>query len=321
MYALGDKASSEALIRDLYIDLRRRVNSWASVTRQTAQARMGYIGQHLVSVVTGIPGGMSGARGYDLAYADGRHSEIKTCYRVDQLGSCTNCGLPVSPIDLKCRACNSTSITRKDDSKWLIGLRGEQDYAQLLDPVHYYFVLFEFEDFKDPQTMVLSIYEVDPRRPGFAYALIDYRENIKSQSKSGAPFNIWPHALKFTLMRPLLIYRSLVLSDDTIKTEIFPNVNKPVEEAMIDLNEFSRATSLTADKIRLGAAYLGIHDLGGSNKRELIVSLHDKAKARGITAGAFADGLAYGLYRSNIEKYFTDLPPALLSNLKKVGLA
>ena len=46
---------------------------------------MGYVGQHLVSVVTGYPGGKSGARGYDLVKDDERHGEIKTCYRVDQV--------------------------------------------------------------------------------------------------------------------------------------------------------------------------------------------------------------------------------------------
>ena len=41
------------LINDLYLDLRRKVNYWSEITNQTPQARMGYIGQHLVSVVTG----------------------------------------------------------------------------------------------------------------------------------------------------------------------------------------------------------------------------------------------------------------------------
>ena len=58
--------TSERLIDELYIDLRRRINNWASITKQTAQARMGYVGQHLVSIVTGYPGGKSGARGKDL---------------------------------------------------------------------------------------------------------------------------------------------------------------------------------------------------------------------------------------------------------------
>ena len=61
-YTLGTIEASEALIKDLYIDLRAKVNAWSKITQQTPQARMGYVGQHLVSVVTGYPGGKSGAR-------------------------------------------------------------------------------------------------------------------------------------------------------------------------------------------------------------------------------------------------------------------
>ena len=69
-YTLGTIEASEALIKDLYIDLRAKVNAWSKITQQTPQARMGYVGQHLVSVVTGYPGGKSGARGYDLVIDD-----------------------------------------------------------------------------------------------------------------------------------------------------------------------------------------------------------------------------------------------------------
>ena len=85
---LGDVRSSEKLLGDLYIDLRIRVNMWAAVTQQTSQARMGCVGQHLTSVATGFPGGKSGARGRDLVLPNGEYAEIKTCYRVDQLGQC-----------------------------------------------------------------------------------------------------------------------------------------------------------------------------------------------------------------------------------------
>lgn len=118
-YTLGTIEASEALIKDLYIDLRAKVNAWSKITQQTPQARMGYVGQHLVSVVTGYPGGKSGARGYDLVIDDERHGEIKTCYRVDQLGSCNACGAVVSSLETECAVCRSTSINRKDDSKWL----------------------------------------------------------------------------------------------------------------------------------------------------------------------------------------------------------
>lgn len=56
LYTLGTVEASEQLLQDLYIDLRMKANFWARITKQTPQARMGYIGQHLVSAVTGYPG-------------------------------------------------------------------------------------------------------------------------------------------------------------------------------------------------------------------------------------------------------------------------
>lgn len=44
-YTLGTIEASEALIKDLYIDLRAKVNAWSKITQQTPQARMGYVGE------------------------------------------------------------------------------------------------------------------------------------------------------------------------------------------------------------------------------------------------------------------------------------
>lgn len=112
-YTLGTIEASEALIKDLYIDLRAKVNAWSKITQQTPQARMGYVGQHLVSVVTGYPGGKSGARGYDLVIDDERHGEIKTCYRVDQLGSCNACGAVVSSLERKTNNITNADLCNK----------------------------------------------------------------------------------------------------------------------------------------------------------------------------------------------------------------
>lgn len=142
-YTLGTIEASEALIKDLYIDLRAKVNAWSKITQQTPQARMGYVGQHLVSVVTGYPGGKSGARGYDLVIDDERHGEIKTCYRVDQLGSCNACGAVVSSLETECAVCGSTSINRKDDSKWLIAIRNNDEFAMLLKNTAHLLVLMD----------------------------------------------------------------------------------------------------------------------------------------------------------------------------------
>ena len=54
--------NSEQLLEDLYLNLRQKLLKWAHITSQTPQARMGYVGQHLTSIVTGYSGGKSGAR-------------------------------------------------------------------------------------------------------------------------------------------------------------------------------------------------------------------------------------------------------------------
>jgi hypothetical protein len=84
---LGTEKASIALIKDLYVDLRKKMLEWAKITGQTGQARIGYIGQHLVSVVTGYKGAKTGARGFDLKIGDFDYGEIKTCSKVDQMGS------------------------------------------------------------------------------------------------------------------------------------------------------------------------------------------------------------------------------------------
>lgn len=320
MYKLGDLKTSEELIKSLYIDLRRQVNAWASITKQTAQARMGYIGQHLVSVATGFPGGRSGARGKDIILPDGAHAEIKTCYRVDQLGACSDCGSAVASIELDCHICDSSKIVRKDDSKWLIGLRTELEYSECIDPKFYYLVLFEFEDLAKPETIVASIWSVDPRVPGFAYAMIDYRENIKAKSKSGAPFNLWPHQLKFFLMRPTLIYQSLIYKDDTIKTRVFPGVGDAPMEAKFNLAELSRSQNLTEEKVAKAADILGIKVLEGKNKRAKIEALVDQAAALGIDTPTFVDAISYALYREDIECHLPNLPNLLKNQLDESGL-
>ena len=112
-YILGTENASKQLLRDLYIDLRAKANFWSALTKQTPQARMGYIGQHLVSVVTGYQGARTGARGRDLILPENAHGEIKTCYRVDQLGSCKDCHAAVSSIEAACSICGSENIDRK----------------------------------------------------------------------------------------------------------------------------------------------------------------------------------------------------------------
>lgn len=241
-----------ALLNDLYIDLRKKVNYWSSLTSQTSQARMGYIGQHLVSVVTGYQGGRSGARGKDLVLPNGEYGEIKTCSRVDQLGLCRKCNQPVSSTETECAFCGSTNVIRKDDSKWLISITEEYPSSSALNdsedilvniskPKYYYFVLFEFEDIKATNSpIVVTIYTVDPKENGFILCMLDYFYNIRKN----APFNMWPHMLKFRLCNPKIIYQSKIDVNGQINTVYF-DVENPCVENFSNLTQYSRSKNLT----------------------------------------------------------------------------
>jgi len=314
---LGSVESSQQLIRELYIDLRAKINAWACVTKQTAQARMGYIGQHLVSVVTGYPGGRSGARGKDLVLPNDEYAEIKTCYRVDQLGKCNDCGAAVSAIEAECGGCGSKDIKRNDDSKWLIAFQHEDEFAEFMDPRFYYLVLFEFTDLANPHTIRASIWRVESAAPGFAYCLIDYYLNIRSRSISKAPFDLWPYALKFELMRPLLIYQTLIGSDDAIKTVIFPGRDSPIIHRLSPLHSFVRSRNLTQVKIHDFARRLDIVLPATEKRAELLKAAQSTLDERKIPPDVATDALARALYWADIAPHITDLPPAIQAKLKQ----
>jgi hypothetical protein len=82
---LSDYSQSERtklaceLIKEQIIDQRLKLHKWRELTFQPAQIDTGYIGQHLVSLVSGIPGGGFRGKGDDLA--DG--SEVKSANFLD----------------------------------------------------------------------------------------------------------------------------------------------------------------------------------------------------------------------------------------------
>lgn len=310
-YRLGTIETSEKLIFDLYIDLRRKVNEWSAITHQTAQARMGYVGQHLVSVVTGYPGGRSGARGKDLILPNNEYGEIKTCYRVDQLGKCNGCGSAVSGIEISCPECGSTNLKKNDDSKWLIGIRHDDEFESILNPKYYYLVLFEFRDLSLPDTIMASIWRVDPTVPGFSYCMIDYYKNIRSASTSKAPFNLWPYQLKFDLMKPILIYRSYITKDDKVNTEIFPGRDPEIKNILKPLQDYSQSQNLKLDKIIDFSNRINIDFELKGNKKSILIQIQSFIKNKKIDEYFVIDELAKSLYLPEIEDYINLLPSNL----------
>ena len=295
---LGTVEGADLLIKELFLDLRAKVNEWSMVTCQTPQARMGYVGQHLTSKVTGYPGGKSGARGYDIVLPQG-YGEIKTCYRVDQLGACRDCGAVVSAMEKECSGCGSTNIQRKDDSKWLIGLRTDKEFIEAIEPVIYYFVLFEFADLNDPSDIIASIWSVDSQDPGFALCMADYYLNIRANSRSKAPFNLWPYKPKFYLMKPRLIYRSVIHDDNTIDTQVFPGSGERDES--FDFSLVGRSQNITAaalyDCIRkLDNTGERIPQADSMTKNELCDLLESICEEQFVDNATLCDALAHSVY-------------------------
>jgi hypothetical protein len=69
------KALAKSFIENVVLAQYRQLTGWQSVTQQTSQLDSGYLGQHLVSLISGIPGRGAGSRGKGFDLVDG--SEIK----------------------------------------------------------------------------------------------------------------------------------------------------------------------------------------------------------------------------------------------------
>lgn len=320
------KELSEKLIYDLYIDLRKKIFEWSALTNQTPQARMGYVGQHLVSIVTGFGGSKSGARGYDIIFRHYLYGEIKTCYRVDQLGKCKDCGLEVSAIEKICPYCNSGNIERKEDSKWLLTIKNNNDLKNMVEPFMYFFVLFEFEDITDlyNENIVASIWTVNPKNIGFYLCILDYYQNILSKSNSKAPFNLWPYKLKFYLMQPKLIYRSKI-SKNEVTTVIFEDFLGGEVETLHPLVRFNNANNLTPNILKNVIQKL-CHkynlyvegNIDSYNKKKLCEIIDEITLKKNVSNDILCDILSESIYLQNID--LAEVPNNYKILLKERGL-
>lgn len=208
----------EQLLNDLFILPRIRAVQWSRVTLQTPNMKVGYPGQHLVSLVTGVPGERSGARGNDLM--DG--SEIKSCSRVDQVDKCKNCNASVLRIESSCNNCQSTRIARKKDSKWLFTIRSENDLRVLTQDMNRVILIladyprFDEGNFDDIRFEIYEIWPNSARCSRFSELMQNYYQNIylthlaANPRKTPAPKNFWPESYQFYLCNPIRIFSATV---------------------------------------------------------------------------------------------------------------
>ncbi len=205
---------AETCLRDLYLNPRRSLEKWSKITEQTMQVRLAYPGQHLASVITGVKGAGTAARGDDLS--DG--TEVKSCSRADQLSECNNCGAKVLAWQEECPDCKSTDINIKTDSHWIINIPSEKELDIYLNHIpRLILILF---DRPEQATNIIRVraWTVNPKHPYYRAFLEDYYHNnyLKKvqQGRNPAPCNLHPLQYDFHMMEPSLIFEAQVDIDN-----------------------------------------------------------------------------------------------------------
>jgi hypothetical protein len=217
-------------IKDLYIEPKKAMVKWSKITNQTAQGKFAYPSQHLASLITGIKGVGTSARGDDLS--DG--SEVKSCSRAEQLQKCGDCGSNVLSWQKECANCGSKNISEDTSSHWIFPIRSEKELDLLLNKIpRIILILFDKEDLSS-ENIRIRAWTIDPREKYVRGFFTNYYyENYKKKMDTGgrpAPCNFHPLQYDFFMMKPKLIFYA-----DIIKNNVeirFWDLAKPKEQPM-----------------------------------------------------------------------------------------
>jgi ribosomal protein L37E len=214
----NNKELIEKLLIELVLQPRIKALEWSEITKQTPNMKIAYPGQHLASLVLGMEGTKTGARGNDIV--DG--SEVKSCSRVDQLDTCNDCGEKVLRIENACPSCGSINIKRMNDSKWLFTIRSENDLKVLTQDVDRIVLTladypeFDKSNFEDLRFQVFEIWTKSVRNQNFIQLMTNYYNKIylghknKNVNKTPAPKNFWPYSYQFYMCNPIKVLNCIV---------------------------------------------------------------------------------------------------------------
>lgn len=230
-------------ISNMIIEPRVNFHKWSNITNQTPNLKIGYPGQHLASLITGMKGNATGARGNDII--DG--SEVKSCSKVDQSDKCLDCKETVLRINEKCPHCGSKNIKRNNDSKWLISIKNEDELRMYLDETpRFIFIVTDYpnfleNNFDDIRIRCFEIWVKSKRCINFVKLLINYYNYIYlnhiklNPNKTPAPKNLFPDDYQFYMCNPIKIFDCLILNSLSGNSKI--NINKYIhpEEDRSDL--------------------------------------------------------------------------------------
>lgn len=205
-------------IIDMIIEPRQKAHYWAKITNQTPNLKIGYPSQHLASLICGMKGTATGARGNDII--DG--SEVKGCSKIDQADNCKECGETVLRSDIECPYCGSVNIKRNNDSKWLIGIRNDDELRMLLEETpRFIFIVTDYPNFKenDFDTIRIRAFEIwvkSDRCAKFRELMINYYNFIfkehkkRNPNKTPAPKNLFPDNFPFYMCNPIKTFECII---------------------------------------------------------------------------------------------------------------
>lgn len=245
------------LLNDLVLEPRIKALNWSKITGQTPNMKIGYPGQHLASLIVGMLGSKTGARGNDIV--DG--TEVKSCSRVDALDKCKECGEKVSRYEKNCSVCGSENISRDNTSKWLFTIRSERDLEVLLEDVdRVLLVLADYPHFLQGHFDTISfqaweIWTKSDRCDRFSEIMTNYYNNIflkqreLNPNKTPAPKNFWPYSYQFYLCNPVKVFSCDITNANTSPTieniyYVQPNVDREtlksedLPSGILTMNEF-----------------------------------------------------------------------------------
>jgi len=215
-------------IKDLYINPKQASVKWSKITNQTPQGKFAYPSQHLASLITGIKGLGSAARGDDLA--DG--TEVKSCSRADQLNRCKECNTTVLSWQTECSNCGSTNITQDTSSHWIFSIKEESELNLILNKIpRLIFILFDKENLAMDNIRIRA-WEVNPKEKHVSdffkdYFINNYKKKL-AKGETPVPCNLHPLKYDFLMMKPKLIFHAEIIEEE-VKI-IFWNVSKPKEQ-------------------------------------------------------------------------------------------
>lgn len=215
-----NKKLIEQFLDEVIVKPKTTLKKWSKITNQTPAVKLGYIGQHLASLITGIPGTGSGARGDDLEDS----SEVKSCNKINQVDKCTECNGRVMRYEKTCSACGSDKIDRKDDSKWLFSIRSQEELDQYLNMDRVVLLLMDYpgfasNNFNDIRISVFEIYPKEDRMKVFGELLKNHYKNIYlpklNDNEKTNPMNLHPFSYQFYKCNPILTFSCIIYNIET----------------------------------------------------------------------------------------------------------